>query len=97
MERLGAAGARAVGGEVPDGEAFALADGVQHLLRGDDPGALPDRADSRSGRVSVAVVEPVAGRIPEAGGAVARPSVVLNRRRLGAGVRMLRSMSATNG
>ena len=32
-------GARPVGGEVPDGEAFALADGVQHLLRGDDPGA----------------------------------------------------------
>ena len=93
---LGAAGARAVGGEVPGGEAFAAADGVQHLLRGDDPGAVPDRADSRSDRVPVAVVEPVAGRIPEAGGAVARPSVVLRRRRPEAGVRMLRSVWATN-
>src|SRR4051794_20133195 len=96
MERLGAPRARAVGGEVPDGEAFALADGVQHLLCGDDPGAVPGGEDSRSGGVSVAVVEPVAGGVPEAGGTVARPSVVLNRRRPEAGVRMLRPVSATN-
>ena len=68
-----------VGGEVPGGEAVAAADGVQHVLRGDDPGAVPDRADSRSDRLPAAVVEPVAGCVPAAGGAAARSPVVLNR------------------
>ena len=36
-----------VGGEVSGGEAVAAADGVQHVLRGDDPGPLPDRAGAR--------------------------------------------------
>ena len=44
VECPGAARGRAVGGEVPGGEAVAAADGVQHVLRGDDPGPLPDRA-----------------------------------------------------
>ena len=79
VEGPGAARAGPVGGEVPGGEAFAAADGVQHVLRGDDPGALPDRADSRSDRVPAAVVEPVAGCLPAVGGAVARSPVVLSR------------------
>ena len=47
----GVAVARAgpMGGEAPGGEAVAAADGVQHVLRGDDPGALPDRADDPGG------------------------------------------------
>ena len=49
VERAGAARAGPVGGEVPGGEAVAAADGVQHVLRGDDPGAVPDRADSPGG------------------------------------------------
>src|SRR3954462_14236227 len=72
VERPGAPRAGSVGGEVPGGEAVAAADGVQHVLCGADPGALPDRAWFPPGRVSVAVVEPVAGRVPEAGGAAAR-------------------------
>ena len=52
--------------------------------------------DGRSARVPAAVVEPVAGRVPAAGGAVARPPVVLSRRRPEAGVRMLRSVWAPN-
>ena len=36
--------------------------------------------DGRSDRVPAAVVEPVAGGVPAAGGAVARPPVVLSRR-----------------
>ena len=50
VECPGAARARPVGGEVPGGEAVAAADGVQHVLRGDDPGAVPDRA-GRPGRI----------------------------------------------
>ena len=49
VERPGAARAGPVGGEVPGGEAVAAADGVQHVLRGDDPGALPDRAGQPGG------------------------------------------------
>ena len=60
------------------GEAVAAADGVQHVLRGDDPGALPDRADGPPDRVPTAVLEPVAGRVPAAGGAAARSAVVLS-------------------
>src|SRR3954452_19216403 len=39
--RPGAARAGAVGEEVSGREAFLAADGVQHVLRGDDPGPLP--------------------------------------------------------
>ena len=75
----GAPGAGPVGGEVPGGEAVAAADGVLDVLRGVDPGAVPDRQDSRSDRLPAAVVEPVAGCVPAAGGAVARRPVVLSR------------------
>src|SRR3954463_16764841 len=37
---------------------------------------LPGRQDSRSDRLPAAVVEPLAGRVPEAGGAAARSAVV---------------------
>jgi hypothetical protein len=93
-ERPGAPRARPVGGEVSGREAVAAADGVQHVLRGDDPGPLPDRQASRPDHLPVAIVEPVAGRVPEVGGAVARSPVVLNRWRPEAGVRMLRSVLA---
>src|SRR5512144_2999462 len=89
-----AAGAPPVGGGASCGEAVAFADGVLDLLRGADPGAVPDRPDSRSDRRSVAVVEPMAGGVPPAGGAAARRPAVLNRRRPEAGVRMLRSVWA---
>ena len=51
-------------------------------------------ADSGPDRVPSPVVEPVAGSLPAAGGAVARSPLVLNRRRPEAGVRMLRSVWA---
>src|SRR5437870_467870 len=80
VERPGAARGRAVGGEVPGREAVATADGVHDLLRGDDPGALPDRAWCPEDRIPAAVVEPVAGRVPAAGGAATRSAAVLSRR-----------------
>ena len=85
-----------VGGEVPVGEAVVVEGGVQHVLRGVDSGAVPGRADESSDRVSVAVVEPVAGRVPAVGGASARPAVVLRMECSEAGVRMLRSVMAPN-
>ncbi len=93
---VAAARGRSVGGEAPVGEAIALADGVQHVLRGDDPGALPGRANVPPDRVPIAVMEPVAGRVPAVGGAAARSPAVLKRRRPEAGVRMLRSLEAPN-
>ena len=77
MECAGPARGGAVVGEVPSREADAVADGVHHVLRGDDPGALPGRADESADRVPVAVVEPLAGRFPATCGAVARSPVGL--------------------
>jgi hypothetical protein len=92
LVRPGGAGGR----DRPGGEAVATADGVQHLPRGDEPGALPDRADIPPGRVSAVVVEPAAGCVPPAGEAAARPPVVPSRRRPEAGDRMLRSLWSPN-
>ena len=64
------------------------------VLRGDDPDAVPDRAGRPADRVPAAVVEPVAGRVPAAGGAAARLLAVLSGRRPEAGVRMPRSVWA---
>ena len=57
---------------------------------------VPCQIVRTAGRIvyPAAVVEPVAGRVPAAGGAAARSPVVLNRRRPEAGVRMLRSAAA---
>src|SRR3954463_15458863 len=75
---VGAAGAGAppVGGEAPGGEAVAAADGVQHLLCGVDPGAVPGGADEPSDHLPAVVVEPVAGCVPAVGGALAVVAVV---------------------
>ena len=81
-------------GEVPGGEAVAAEDGVQHVLRGDDPGALPDHQDQSADHLPALVMEPMAGSLPPVGGAVARSPVVLSGRRPEAGVRMLRSVLA---
>src|SRR3954452_21403455 len=78
MGGVAAARARPVVGEASCGEAFVAADGVRHVLRGDDPGAVPGRADIPADRVPFAVVEPVAGNVPAAGGAATRSAVVLN-------------------
>ena len=93
---VGVAGARAwpVGGEAPCREAIAAEDGVQHVPRGVDPGAVPDREDVATDRLSFAVMEPVAGRIPSSGGAIARPAVVLRLGPVEAGVWMPRSVLA---
>ena len=69
---VAAARGRSLGGEASGREAVAVADGVQHVLRGDDPGAVPGGEDGPADRVPIAVVEPVAGRVPPAGGAAAR-------------------------
>ena len=50
------------------------------VLRGVDPGAVPGRADEPADRVPAAVVEPVAGGVPAAGGAVARSLGCVERR-----------------
>ena len=75
----GAAGARVAAArrEAPCREADAVADGVPDLLRGGDRDALPGRPGWPSAGVSVAVVEPVAGRLPAAGGAAPRLLAVL--------------------
>lgn len=83
-------------GEASCGEAFPLADGVQHVLRSGDPDSMPDRADIPPDRVPLAVVEPVARRLSEAGGAVAPSTVVLSAEGDEAGVRMPRSTLTTN-
>ena len=75
--RLAGARVAAARGEAPGGEADAVADGVRDVLRGDDRDALPDRAGRPSVGLSVAVLEPVAGRVPAAGGAAARLLAVL--------------------
>ena len=66
--------------EAPGREADAVADGVRDVLCGDDPDAVPDRPGRPSAGVSVAVVEPVAGGVPAAGGAAEWLLVVLSRR-----------------
>jgi len=86
-----AARAGSMVGEAPIGEAIVVADGVQHILCGDDPGTLPGRADVPAGRVPLVVVEPVARHLPEVGGAAARAAVVLRVGCGEAGVWMSRS------
>src|SRR5262249_52672111 len=80
----GAAGAGAppVGGAAPGGEAVAVADGVLDVLCGLDPGAVPGRADEPADHLPAAAWEPVAGRVPSPGGAVARGPAVLTARPL---------------
>ena len=75
-------------------EAVAVADGVPDVLRGDDPDAVPDRADGTAVDLPVAVLEPVARRVPAVGGAVARLLAVLSGRTTEVGVRMPRSLRA---
>src|SRR5512135_15540 len=70
------AGASPVGGEASCGEGVAATDGVLDILRGADPGAVPDRQGSRSDRLSPAVLESVAGGVPAVGGAAAVVAVV---------------------
>ena len=93
---VAAARGRSVGGEALCGEAVAVADGVQHVLRGDHPGAVPDLEDVPADRVPIAVLESLEGSVPPDGGAPTRSAAVLNPRRPEAGVRMLRSLEATN-
>ena len=78
MGGIAPAGAGSLGREAPIGEAVIVADGVQHVLRGDDPGPLSGRADVPTDHLSVAVVEPLARRISEVGGAAARSAIVLS-------------------
>jgi hypothetical protein len=78
--------ARSLGGEVPCREAIAVADGVRHVLRRDDPGSLPGLAWCAADRLSAAVLEPVAGHFPAVGGAAARSPPGLSLGRSEAGV-----------
>src|SRR5260370_29145110 len=55
--------------EAPGRETSAVADGIPDVLRGADQHALPDRPSRATAGVSVSVVEPVAGCVPETGGA----------------------------
>jgi hypothetical protein len=78
------------------GKAASACNAYQHGLTGEslalppDPGALPDRADKPEDSLPVVVVEPVAGRVPAAGGGVAELAVVSEGVPLEVGVRMLR-------
>jgi hypothetical protein len=67
-------------------------DGICHVLRGFHPDAVPDRTGWTATDLPVALLEPLAGHLPPAGGAVAQLLVVLRRSRHEVGVRMPRSV-----
>ena len=58
-------------GGTQDGETKVVEDGIRHVLRGFHPDAVPDRAGWTTADLPVALLEPLAGRLPPAGGAVA--------------------------
>ena len=53
------------------------ADGIRNVLCSGNPDALPDRQGWQAVDLSIAVVEPLAGDVPAAGGAAARLLAVL--------------------
>ena len=91
VECLDGAGIAAARGQARGRETNAVADGVRDVLCGDDPDAVPDRAERRTVDLPLAVVEPVARGLPATGGSAARLLAVLRRNDLEVGVRMPRS------
>ena len=65
------AGIASARGGTQDGETKVVEDGICHVLRGFHPDAVPDRAGWTAADLPVALLEPLAGRLPPAGGAVA--------------------------
>ena len=71
LERPDGAGIASARGGTQDGETKVVEDGICHVLRGVHPDAVPDRAGWTAADLPVALLEPLAGRLPPAGGAVA--------------------------
>ena len=71
LERPDGAGIASARGGTQDGETKVVEDGICHVLRGFHPDAVPDRAGWTAADLPVALLEPLAGRLPPAGGAVA--------------------------
>src|SRR5262249_147135 len=78
----------------PVPEARVVADGVCNLPCRRDRDALPDHTDGTTVDLSVAVVDPVARRVPPVGGPGARLLVAVGARGVEGGVRMPRSVWA---
>ena len=64
LEHLAGAGVAATRGPPRGREADAVADGVRDVLCGDDPDAVPDRAERQAADLPAVVVESVARDVP---------------------------------
>ncbi len=96
VERLAGSGVAEAQGKARSGETDVAPDGIHDVPRSVHRYAVPDRARRPTVDLPFSVVEPVARGVPPLGGPAARLSAVLRCNKLEVGVRMPRSLLATD-